>query len=660
MDKPVSLILVDHNHAPYGVKDEEFEHIYTCRLKPFIAALNKYPAIRGVLHYSGVLLHWIERAHPEFFMLVEDLISRKQVELIGGGFYEPMMPLISQQDKIGQIELFTDYLRKHFNKRPQGCWLPALAWEPGLVDVLNRCGISYTFLAAEQVQKAGLEGEALFAPCLTEDQGKLLTVFPLFCVPPSGVLSFTPSSGAFFAGVTPDTLFEKLKSLADSTDAASGEGRIIAISSNGILDEISGIEGAGKNINRFFEELSRCEAFAGFTTPGKVLKSRRACRKAYFSVDSKGSVKRFLVNYPEANGIYAKTIFTHVLVNQLRGDKARKTAALEELWKAQGYDAFCRSWSGGFYRGAIRSAVYRSLLLAEKTARIKGIFIPSLVSFDFDFDGEDEYIFRNDHISVYVKKQGAAVFEFDFIPRSWNYLDTLLARETGPGESGAALNSAEKRMAFTDILALPGFSPAVLAEAGFFTRDAEKAGRLRFCGAEDYDVLETDKARQKAVFRLGAAGTPASALNSLNSIEINKTYHLKKDSLLVQYKLVNQGGEKAEFDFIPRLDLVFPGEKEEYLRVYRIGPEGKDVLSGGKGKLPGARTVELHDLENEIIITLSCDKTFDAHFAPVYASCLVYGREQRSYQSTCVLPVTRLSLEGGASCSAEYTLRLSY
>jgi hypothetical protein len=533
-----------------------------------------------------------------------------------------------------------------------------------MVDVLNRCGMSYTFLAAEQVRNAGLEGESLFGPCLTEDQGKLLTVFPLFCIPPSHDLSFTSTSspGTVLTGVKQEALFDELKRLADSGNAASGEGRIVSICSNGILDESSGIQETGKTINRFFEELSRCEAFAGFTTPGKVLKDQRVCKKAYFGADSKDCVKRFLLDYPEANGIYAKTIFTHVLVNQLRGDKARKTAALEELWKAQGYDAFYRSWSGGFYRGAIRNAVYRSLILAEKTARIKGIFIPSLVNFDFDFDGEDEYIFRNDHISVYVKKQGAAIFEFDSIPQSWNYLNTLLPRETGVRKSGAALNPIERRMAFTDILALPGSSPVVFVEAGISVavcsaRDAGKAGQIRFCGLEPYEVLETDKARQKAGFRLNAVEAPVS---TLNSIEINKTYHLKKDSLLVQYKLVNQGKKKADFDFIPRIDLVFPGTGEEYLRVYGVGPEGKDALASGGGDLPGVKTVELDDLENELIITLSCDKTFDAHFAPVYASCPVYGKEQRLYQSTCVLPVTHLSLESAASWSAEYTLKLAY
>jgi predicted glycosyl hydrolase (DUF1957 family) len=63
------------------------------------------------------------------------------VEILGGGFYEPMMPLIPLQDKIGQIELLTTYLRKQFGKRPQGCWLPALAWEQNMVSFLSACGM---------------------------------------------------------------------------------------------------------------------------------------------------------------------------------------------------------------------------------------------------------------------------------------------------------------------------------------------------------------------------------------------------------------------------------------------------------------------------------------------------------------------------------------
>jgi hypothetical protein len=669
VSKPVSLILVTHGHVPCGAADEEFEDIYTGKLKPFIVALNNYPAIQGTLHYSGVLLHWIERAHPEFFMLIEDLIRRKQVELVGGGFYEPMMPLISQPDKIGQIEMLTDYLRKHFNKRPLGCWLPALVWEPGMVGALNRCGMAYTFLAAEQFQKAGLEGEDLFAPCITEEQGKLITVFPV---------SYGP------AGL-PEGLSGSLEKFAvggkegAGEGFVSGEGRIITICPDGILTgNLDSPEGE-KITNRFFQELSLCESFTGFTTPGKVLKNRRSLKKVYFGADSKSDAKRFLIECPEANGIYAKMIFTHVLVNQLRGDKARKTAAREELWKAQGYDVFCRTESGGIHRNTTRNAVYRSLLLAEKTTRVKGVFTPALVSFDFDFDGEDEYLFQNDHINAYIKRQGASVFEFDFLPRSWNYLDTLLSHETG-----AAPNPAKRRAAFADILAIPGLSPAVLCEAGFAL--PENAGQLRFCGAEYYEVLETEKTRQKASFRLGipaerysrveppvrgsppaAAPGKAGAIDGgtgvggiFSSIEITKTYHLKKDSFAVRYSLVNRGSEKADFDFIPRLDFAFPGEGEEFLRVYKLLPDGKEALTGGVGELPDALAVELDDLKNELLITLGCDKPFNAHFMPVYTSCPVHGKERRLYQSTCILPITRLSLESAASWSADYTLKITY
>jgi len=57
--------------------------------------------------------------------------------------------------------------------------------------------------------------------------------------------------------------------------------------------------------------------------------------------------RQFLVRYPEANGIYSKMMYTHILINQLRGDKYRKRTAREELWKAQGCDGFWHIGDGG-------------------------------------------------------------------------------------------------------------------------------------------------------------------------------------------------------------------------------------------------------------------------------------------------------------------------
>jgi hypothetical protein len=629
MCKPLSLIIGSHNHVSYGSSDEEFRDIYKRRLKPFILALNKYPAVQGTLHYSGALLHWIERFHPEIFMLLKELISRKQVELLGGGFYEPMMPLISQTDRIGQIEMLTTYIRQHFGKRPQGCWLPALAWDQNMVSVLERCDMAYTFLAEEDFIRAGLSGEDLYAPCLTEDQGKLAVVFPLSS-------KFREIQGPVF------TALEKIAS-----ETPSGKERLLLLASNPANE---------KDMNDLFEDLCRCEAFVDFTTPGKVYKSKKDYKKAYFYASSEkepgtktvpSHPKDFLVNYPEANGIYAKMIFTGVLINQVKGDKTRKRVAQEEYWKAQGYDALFRTESGGIYRNTLRNAVYHSLLLAEKTTRKKGVFIPSLVTFDIDLDGEEEYLFQDDHINCYVKSRGAAVFEFDFLPQAWNYLDTFSANNPQGKEQGPLL----KRMAFTDILADTAVPCAALADTGFAAGKDDP--RIRYCGREQYLVKETDKTREKAGFVLG----PAQGSRAVDSIEIVKQYHLKKDALHVRYSLTNLGKERGEFNFVPRIDLSFPGEGHLYQRIAKITARGREDF--GEGEALQVLGLEFGDIKNELLITVSSDKAFDCRLVSIGAPCPVLGLEKRFYQSTCVLPLSSLSLEPGASWSADYTLKIT-
>jgi alpha-mannosidase len=56
------------------------------------------------LHYSGVLLEWLEERHPEFFDQLRELCGRGQVELLGGGYYEPIL-LSIPIETISQSEL---------------------------------------------------------------------------------------------------------------------------------------------------------------------------------------------------------------------------------------------------------------------------------------------------------------------------------------------------------------------------------------------------------------------------------------------------------------------------------------------------------------------------------------------------------------------------
>ena len=131
------LIIGAYNHLPEGLAESEFEGVYQSCYRPFLSVLNRFPEIQATLYFSGSLLKRFEFRHPEYLMLLEEMTARRQVELLGGGFYAPIMPLIPSADRLGQIELLTTYLRKTFGKRPRGCWLTEYAWEPWLSSTLQ-------------------------------------------------------------------------------------------------------------------------------------------------------------------------------------------------------------------------------------------------------------------------------------------------------------------------------------------------------------------------------------------------------------------------------------------------------------------------------------------------------------------------------------------
>ncbi|GHU65744.1 glycosyl hydrolase [Spirochaetia bacterium] len=586
MNFKLHIVLGVHGHLPNGSGEDEFEALYNTEIKPLVSTLYNFPRVNMVFHYSGVLLYWIERRHPELFMILEELLSRKQAELLGGGFYEPMMPLLAPADKVGQIEMLTTYLRKQFGKRPQGCWVPQGAWEQNLVGPLTACGMSYTFLE-ERYFETDSPG-----PCISEDQGKLITVFPV-------------SSGLGKDIIQDEKFFEKLRGALDP-----GQEHLVTVF-------LAPGNNRGRGYQKFFEFLSGQDADIEFTTSAKIYKSLRFLDKRYFSGNSP---RQILVKRPAANSLYAKTIYTHGVLNQLRGDKVRKRTALEELWKAQDSCLY----GDALVSSSLRKTAYKALLEAEKIAREKGKFTPSLSIFDYDLDGEGEYLFQDEKINCYIKAEGAGIFELDYLPRAWNYLDAF-APHSG---------DTKIRKAFTDFLAPLGTIP----ESGTIPG-------ARCCGKELFEASEIDRPHRKAVFRLsGRQDGP------FGSIEIDKTWQIKKNVLSVRYSLKNSGSGQERFIFIPRLDLSFPKNDEAFLRIFALKEGIKDAVhsSAGYEDMTG---LEFGDVENETVLTLESNRHFDAR--------ILHVSEGSEYQFTTVFPLLSLSLDPGKTWEGDFTLKIS-
>jgi hypothetical protein len=638
MSGNLTVILGYHDHLPPGAKDDEFEEIYSSRLKPFVTILNGNPGVPAALHLSGPLLERLKQKKPEFFLLIGDLVARKQIELLGGGFYEPLLPLLPLADKIGQIELLTTYIRQHFGKKPQGCYLPFGAWEQSLAGVLSSCGMTYTFLGEDQFKASGIEGEELYSPWITEDQGKLVAVFPV-----AGSVSNGPrNSGAEIRDFIDGTINSggtRNPGLRAQTKLSFMPGGLVTV-----FPRFSG-GGAETVIGGFFEQLAGgvAEKKLEMSLPGKFLKTAGPLKRAYFpsSADS-GFMsqlddgrrfsclqpRRFLMSYAEANNLYSKMYFTHTLINQLRGDKARKKTAREELWKAQGADAFCRTAGRDIACSPVRKHAYKSLISAERITREKGNFAPSLLTFDFDLDGEAEYLFQDKNVNCYVKAEGASVFELDYLPKGWNYLDTF------------SPHRSFRRYAFMDRFLDPGVSPDVL-EA--LARGTGNSGR--FCGRELYEA-SADRQHGRVLFRLPAGAGP------FGSIALEKSYRLEKNIIVLSYTLTNRGETETDFCFVSQFDLSFADP--EHFSVYTLSAaSGAPALPKNGALAAGLNAVEVSDTKNSSVLGFSSDQSFDLHLFQISAQ----AGACETYQSSCFLPLFRLKLGPGQSWST--VLRLS-
>jgi hypothetical protein len=507
--------------------------------------------------------------------------------------------------------MLTTYLRRHFGRRPLGCRIPGLVWEQHLASALAASDMSYTFLSQEQFTLSGLSRDDLFYPCITEDQGKVITVFPV-----------SIAAEAALADKNVSRVFIELNDQMEKENGGFPQGMVIAVFPG--KPACTPQETPDAAWNRFFEEVSLSENFIETVLPGKILKSRKPLKKTSFPNSScfgkDFSPRRFLIDHSEINGIYSKMIFTNVFISQLKGDKFRKQNAREELMKAQ--DS-CFFTIGG-RRHELRKAAYSSLLRAEMLSREKGKFVPSLIQHDFDLDGVPEFIFQDAVINCYIQLKGAGVFELDYLPKEWNYLD-------------CGCNGLARRTAFADAI-LPHSVTAENMERKF-----QAGGRL--CFNEQFEAVSQDR-KGKFCFRLPAAeqGTPFA------SLEIEKCYSLKKDVLTVAYVLKNSGEKREKFCFVPEIDFSFAGEGEEFVRFFSYDSNGKDVPVSSV--LKDSERLKIQDIKNEVQIILSSTKAF--------SGCLSQVRDDGLYQAARIMPLINLSMESGESWACEFSLKFSH
>jgi hypothetical protein len=665
--KSINLIFGIHNHKPIGCSHDEFEDTYQKVYKPFLSILNEYPEIPVALYYSGIILEWMEKNHPEYFALLREMLKNKQLELIGGGYFDPILSMIPSSDKLGQIELLTTYIRANFGNRPRGIWLTEQEWDPALAQVLNNCGMEYLFLDNIIFKAAGLSNDGLYYSYLTEDQGKMINVFPI-----------SRGLNQLFQRYKPKDALKFIKNRADE----SGE-RIICYFEDGenwFHDNYKyDREYKQRWLKKFLSLLKENQEWIKPVHPKAFLSNQNVFRKVYLPYYSSSEVrkwfspvpkkfscplikmlkpsytmvkgfKQFFSRYPESNLMYSKMLYTHILVNQLRGDKYRKKASKEDLWKAQCHFAYWPNKYLGMYSHALRKEVYKRLISAEKGTRIAGIFLTSIIATDFDMDGENEYIYQGSVINVYVHNKGGAVFELDYIPAYWNYLDTIARsrenyhRTDDNGYTGDwYMRKAFLDHFFTDKTTIDEFDCMQYKELGDFIN-------------EKYSLQELD--RDKNTIVLQRDGNIITNKKK-QPLRIIKKYWMKKNSIQVSYKIINISKIVLTSQFAIELNLSFASHEKKELTITALRGKSSKKIINKKTEVNNIGQLALEDKVNNVSISFYADKNYKLWSFPVETLFRDRQRVIKTYQSSCFIPQWPLCLEPDEEWNVDVALSIS-
>ena len=174
----VRLIFAVHNHQPVGNFDGVFEESFAKSYEPFLEILENYPNLPVAIHTSGPLLDWLIERKPRYIEHLKTLANAGRVEILGGGRYEPILTMIPPRDRVAQIKTYSHLLQTLFGRAVRGMWLAERVWEQCLASDMADGGAEFTILDDFHFQRAGLAGDDLLGYHFTEDQGRLLKLFP--------------------------------------------------------------------------------------------------------------------------------------------------------------------------------------------------------------------------------------------------------------------------------------------------------------------------------------------------------------------------------------------------------------------------------------------------------------------------------------------------
>lgn len=434
----IGLAMTLHNHQPVGNFGWVIEATFRDAYLPMVEALERHPSVRVGLHYTGPLLEWLASERADFLDRVAALAARGQVEVLGGGYFEPVLASIPERDRVAQLVRMADEVERLFGRRPRTAWLAERVWEPDVPTSLVAAGYRATILDDAHFRSAGVPEDAMWGPYSTDDQGSLITVFGT----EQGLRNRIPFR-------TVEDVIEHLRA-----NATEGGERLGTMGDDG--EKFGAWPSTGRLcwgeerwVDRFFEALEANADWLATTTSSDWLEDHAPLGRIYVPVGSYAEMggwalmpdegrafmatlerdraegrpearwmrgaswRNFQVKYREVNDIHKRMLRVSDKVATL-ADGAARDVAHDHLLRGQSNDIYWHGLFGGIYLPDLRLATVGHLVAAEDAADAAADDLVHALRSDLDLDRRDEVLLADDGQVVTVDvDDGAGIGDWD-------------------------------------------------------------------------------------------------------------------------------------------------------------------------------------------------------------------------------------------------------
>ena len=711
MEKVAFLFCV-HNHQPVGNFLHVIENAYEKSYLPFIEVLIKYPFMKISIHYSGILWDFFKDHHPEFLETLRELVKKGQLEMMTGGYYEPILAVIPDADKVRQIKALTQTIQEEMGVTPRGMWLAERIWEPHLPKYLKEAGVEYITIDDYHFKKSGLDEKDLHGYYLTEEDAKVLKIFPgsetlRYIIPfhlPEETLEYlsrlrNSSCAAIFAddgekfGIWPYTyhsVYEEgwlerfFQLIGDHLDwiepmplgayAMRKEplGRIyLSCSSYMEMDEWSLPTEAMVEYGKVVERLKR---FPEGEQIKRFLKG--------------GFWRNFFAKYPESNDLHKRVLHLRERIRDEKRNSALKNQdPILYLYRAQCNDAYWHGVFGGLYLPHLRHALYENLIKAEdlydqKVHQKKGWV--ELERLDFNGDGDEELILKNSETVLLFSSRGGSLLEMDDRSKAFNILGTLTRRKEGYHQKLLEAREQAFREDFSKAKTKTIHEIYDSKEEGLdqylLFDEYRKVSFLDHFIAEpmDFELFRKNQYQEEGNFinepfkmELGSNGKRQEVLFSRSGalykngggdpIKIEKRFSVLTHQAVVKTDYqINYSGERRKTNFGVELNInLLAGDAPD--RYYHIpGRKLEDRRLASMGTSDEITEIQLLDEWNRMKVVLKMDKRCNFWRFPIETVSLSESGFERIYQGSCLLLYWPLEFEPGGQFEVTIELGIQH